>query len=69
MSRVSCDQYRLPNGIIVNCTSAAIESEILKDGGTLWNGYDYRKQEWVYQGKKDTRTLEELRASLAGMSN
>lgn len=65
MSRLSCDQYRLPNGVIVNCTSAKIEAEILKDGGVLWNGYDYKKQEWIYQGKKDTRTLEELRESIS----
>jgi len=43
---MSCDQYRLPNGLIVNCTSEAIEEQI--------------KQEWVYHGKKDTRTLEDL---------
>jgi len=30
--------------------------------GKLWNGYDYEKQEWVFEGKKDTRSLEELRA-------
>lgn len=30
----------------------------------LWSGYDYEKQEWVYEGKKDTRTLEELQASI-----
>lgn len=66
MSRSSCDQYRLPSGIVVNCTSAKIEQEILKDGGVLWNGYDYQKQEWVFEGKKDMRTLEELRASIEG---
>jgi hypothetical protein len=57
---MSCDQYRLPNGLIVNCTSEAIEEQIKQDGGKLWNGYDYEKQEWVYHGKKDTRTLEDL---------
>lgn len=62
--RTSCDQYRLPNGIIVNCTSAAIEAEIKKDGGTLWNGFDYKAQQWVYHGQKDTRTLEELQARI-----
>jgi hypothetical protein len=63
--RKSCDQYRLPNGVIVNCTSAEIEKEILKDGGVLYNGYDYQKQYWVYKGERDTRTLEELRQAMA----
>lgn len=63
--RKSCDQYRLPHGVIVNAPTEAIRQEILKDGGVLWNGYDYDQQHWVYQGKKDTRTLEELRAAMA----
>lgn len=29
----------------------------------LWNGYDYDKQYWVFEGKRDTRTLEELQAT------
>lgn len=29
----------------------------------LWNGYDYEKQFWVFEGKRDTRTLEELQAT------
>lgn len=66
MSRTSCNQYRLPSGVIVNDQNdPAIIDEIVKDGGVLWNGYDYEAQHWVHQGAKDTRTLEELRASLA----
>jgi len=26
----------------------------------LWKGYDYKNQYWVFKGKRDTRTLEEL---------
>ena len=32
--------------------------------GKLWNGYDYDKQEWVFEGKKDTRTLEEIQEAV-----
>lgn len=63
--RTSCDQYKLPNGAIVNATSADIETRIKADGGVLWNGYDYEKQYWVHNGKRDTRTLEELKLALA----
>lgn len=27
----------------------------------IWSGFDYDKQEWIFEGKKDTRTLEELK--------
>lgn len=30
----------------------------------LWNVYDYKNQYWVHEGKRDTRTLEELQASI-----
>ena len=40
-----------------------ISNDQYKDG-ILWNGYDYEKQEWVFEGKKDTRTLGELRAAI-----
>lgn len=49
----------------MNVPTAAILEEVVKDGGVLWNGYDYKKQEWVYQGQKDVRTLEELRAAIS----
>jgi hypothetical protein len=29
----------------------------------LWNGYDYDNQCWIHEGKRDTRTLEELQAT------
>ena len=31
----------------------------------LWNGYDYERQYWVFEGNRDTRTLEELADSYA----
>ena len=55
--RTSCDQYKLRNGTIIN----VLGSQQPPEGSTLWNGFDYSKQEWVFQGKKDIRTLEELR--------
>lgn len=60
MSRQSCDQYKLATGELVNVSTM----EEPPQGAVLWNGYDYDKQYWVHEGKRDTRTVEELRASL-----
>ena len=56
MSRTSHDIYKLPSGelVPVSCDQAPPENS------TLWNGYDYDKQEWFYQGQKDTRTIEQI---------
>lgn len=62
MSRVSCDQYKLPDGTLVLVSGA----ERPPEGSVLWNGYDYDKQYWVYEGERDTRTLEELQAKMHG---
>jgi len=35
--------------------------KIINGKKILWKGYDYKNQYWVFEGKKDTRTLEELR--------
>lgn len=59
--RTSKDIYRLRTGELV----AVSPSEQPPHGATLWSGYDYTAQCWVYEGKRDTRTLEELRASMA----
>lgn len=64
MSRVSCDQYKTPAGELVNITSRALADTAYRQKWQLWNGYDYVRQEWVHEGKKDTRTLEELRAAM-----
>ena len=58
--RFSKDQYRLQDGRIVGVS----QSEEAPEGATLWNGYDYVKQEWVFEGKKDERTIEELKAAI-----
>lgn len=59
MSRTSKDEWKLPGGEIV----ALSQDEMPPAGEIVWNGYDYEKQEWVYNGKKDTRSIEELRAA------
>ena len=59
--RTSPDLYKLPDGEIVTIdgmTSPPANS-------TLWIGYDYQNQCWVFEGKLDTRTLEELRQAMA----
>ena len=56
--RTSKDLYCLISGEIV----AVSLDEKAPEGATLWQGYDYERQFWVFEGKKDERTLEELRA-------
>lgn len=55
--RTSHDIYKLPDGSLVAIDGMTEPPQ----GSTLWKGYDYDKQEWVFEGKKDTRTLEQLR--------
>ncbi|MCX6724220.1 MAG: hypothetical protein NT155_03575 [Candidatus Staskawiczbacteria bacterium] len=57
--RTSNDEYILPDGKII---SLGQDQQPPKEA-RIWNGYDYQNQYWVYQGKRDTRTLTELRAS------
>lgn len=58
--RTSRDEYKLPNGNIV----AISQMEKPPEGSVIWNGYDYVNQFWVYNGKKDVRTLEELKIAI-----
>ena len=58
--RTSKDEYKLLTGEIV----AISQSEQPPEGARIWNGYDYEKQCWIFNGEHDTRTLEELKASL-----
>lgn len=60
MSRQSKDEYILPTGeiIAVSCAEQPPRSAM------LYNGYNYDTQEWWYKGAKDTRTIEELQASM-----
>lgn len=54
--RTSKDIYKLDNKLIaVSC------AEFPPVGSILWQGYDYEKQMWIFEGKKDERTLEEIR--------
>ena len=40
------------------------EYRIVNGVRILWNGYDYVMQCWVFEGKRDTRTLEELQEAM-----
>ena len=51
--RTSNDQYKMPNGKIVFIDQMTPPPT----GAVIWNGYDYDKQIWVFEGKPDTRTL------------
>ena len=59
--RTSKDIYRLASGQFL----AVSQSEQPPKGSKLWQGYDYERQYWVFEGKQDTRTLEELRKTKA----
>ena len=57
MTRISKDHYKMPDGKDIFVSGG----ETPPEGATLWNGYDYIKQQWIFKGKRDTRTLEQLR--------
>ena len=58
--RTSKDEYKMPNGEIV----AISQIEQPPEGARIWNGYDYINQCWIFNGERDTRTLEELKAAM-----
>ena len=58
--RTSMDEYKTKEGTIV----AVSQDEEPPINSKLWKGYDYTNQEWVFEGKKDIRTLEELRNAM-----
>jgi hypothetical protein len=58
--RTSNDEYKTKEGDIISISQDTIPPE----GAIVWNGYDYKNQMWVFEGKKDTRTIEELKLSL-----
>ena len=57
--RTSKDIYKLADGRL----KAFSQDEQPPEGATLWSGYDYQKQCWIFEGKKDERTLEQLQAA------
>ena len=64
--RMSADEYILPSGEIVAVEpNVSAEVQVLYPNAKLWNGYNYERQEWVFKGQKDIRTLAELKASLS----
>ena len=58
--RTSNDTYKMSDGSLKNIdqiTSIPLNA-------TLWQGYDYINQYWVYEGKRDVRTLEQLQQAI-----
>ena len=55
--RTSKDIYKLPNSELVAINQMTEPPQ----NAVIWRGYDYNKQYWVFDGKKDTRTLEQLK--------
>jgi hypothetical protein len=58
--RTSKDEYKTLDGSLV----AVSQDQKPPQGAVIWNGYDYKNQFWVFNGEKDTRTLEQLKESL-----
>lgn len=58
--RISKDEYKLLSGELVEVGGM----DEVPEGATLWNGYNYKTQEWWFEGKKDVRTLEQLREDM-----
>lgn len=58
--RTSKDIYKLPNGILI----AVSQNEQPPKLATLWSGFNYKGQYWVFKGKRDRRTLKQLQKSL-----
>lgn len=56
--RTSKDQYKTIDGAIIEVGC----NEQPPEGATIWNGYDYQKQCWIFEGQKDERSLEQLQA-------
>ena len=55
--RISKDIYKLENGdfiVLDQKTKPPVNSK-------LWSGYNYKLQEWWFEGKKDKRTLEQIK--------
>ncbi len=57
--RTSKDEYKMPDGSMVYIGGM----DEVPAGAVLWKGYDYTNQYWVFEGRRDTRSLEELRAA------
>ena len=57
--RTSKDIYKLADGRLKGIS----QDEQPPEGATLWCGYDYSRQCWIFEGKKDERTLEQVRAA------
>lgn len=55
--RNSNDIYKLSNGKLISINQMTKSPKDSK----LYTGYDYDLQEWRFEGKKDIRTLKELK--------
>ncbi len=63
--RTSRDTYKNPLGQFIQLKQSDQSIDFIeKHNLKLWNGFDYQAQKWIFEGKEDTRTLEELQASL-----
>lgn len=63
--RTSKDEYINPLGQKIQLSQNEQSLDFIKANGLkIYNGYDYNKQCWIFNGERDTRTLEELKQAL-----
>ena len=60
--RTSKDIYKTKSGELYEVGGGELPPPFSK----IYTGYDYQNQCWMFEGKKDTRTLEQLQNSIAG---
>lgn len=58
--RTSKDIYKLENGklVAIGCNTRPPAN------ATLWRGYDYDQQYWVFNGEQDRRSVYEIKKSI-----
>ena len=58
--RISKDIYKTVEGELV----AIDQMTEPPTNSKIWEGYDYEHQYWVSEGKRDTRTLDEIKNAM-----
>ena len=58
--RTSNDIYKTSAGELIELD----QMTRIPDGAIIWQGFDYERQIWIYNGVEDKRTLEELQAEI-----
>lgn len=55
--RTSPDIYKLPNNTLIFIDGTMTPPANSK----LWSGYDYDRQLWIFKGKAENRTIDQMK--------